>query len=81
MLLENGANPNEQEIVPDWHLFAVKYRSVLSTTNNILQNKEDKYGIVSEMKSILEDYGAKDIVIWNEEYPSVQKYKDKEYES
>lgn len=81
LLLENGANPNEQEIVPDWHLFAVKYRSVLSTTNNILQNKEDKYGIVSEMKSILEDYGAKDIVIWNEEYPSVQKYKDKEYES
>jgi len=80
-LLEHGANPNEQQYETGWCPIAVRYRSVLSRANYAIKDKEDKYGIVSEMKSILEAYGAKDVVIWNEEYPSVQKYKEEENES
>jgi hypothetical protein len=81
LFLEYGANPNEQEYDSGWCPIAVRYRSVLSIAKDAIKDKEDKYGIISEMKAALEAYGAKDVVIWNEEYPSVQSYKEEEYES
>lgn len=68
MLLDHGANPNEREIYKEWRLYKVKYRSVLNLLNTRIQEGKEKYGIYQEMKEILESVGAKDAIIWNDEY-------------
>lgn len=80
LLLEHGANPNEQNIEEGYCPIAVRYRSVLSSTICCIKRGEEKYGILKEMKDCLESFGAKDVVIWNEEYPNIDEIKQKEYE-
>ena len=80
ILLEHGANPNEQNIEEGYCPIAVRYRSVLSSTIWSIKSGEEKYGILKEMKACLESFGAKDVVIWNEEYPNIKIIKQKEYE-
>lgn len=68
LLLDHGVNPNEREIYKEWRLYKVKYRSVLNLLSTRIQEGKEKYGIYQEMKEILESVGAKDAIIWNDEY-------------
>ena len=78
ILLENGANPNEKDIEEGWCPLAVRYRSVLSLLMCRIKDGKEKYGILDEMKMTLEAYGAENLVIWNDEYPDIDKIKEKE---
>lgn len=64
-LLELGTNPNEQKI-SNYAGMRVKYRSVLNLVNT--NEGKDKYGIFALMKQLLLSYGAKNVLILNEEF-------------